>query len=325
MTTVSTLPPAPNRNSPSDFSTKADAWVAAIGTWTTEVNTVAGEVNTNASTASTAASTATTQANNASTSATTASNWAIKTDGPVSGGEYSAKYHAQQAATSASSALTSKNEAEAIVEKYQGALSSDPTLDKTGGPITAGDWYVNTTTGLIRAYNGTAWVNSTNVSSGVASINGETGTVTGYVKETGAQNISDKTFSNTTVNGGNLNDNTINGPRYTIDNDGTISGGTWAIDYANGPLIKATVGAAITSITLSNLPASGTLGHLKLMLVNPGAFAITFPAAWKFIKSDFTTTNFAGLGVTLPASGVVFFDLITDDAGSNVYVTISRN
>ena len=90
-TTVSTLPPAPNRNSPSDFSTKADAWVAAIGTWTNEVNTVAGEVNTNASTASTAASAATTQANNASTSATTASNWAIKTDNFVSGSDNSAK------------------------------------------------------------------------------------------------------------------------------------------------------------------------------------------------------------------------------------------
>lgn len=285
MTTVSSLPAAPSRNSPSDFATKADAWVAALGTWTTQVNTVAGEVNTNASTASTAASTATTQAGIATTAANTAT-------------------------TKASEATTARNEAVALTEKFQGELSSDPTLDKTGGPITAGDWYVNTTTGLIRAYNGTSWVNSTNVSSGVASINGETGVVAGYVKETGAQTLATKTFTT---------------PRYTIDNDGTISGGTWAIDYNNGPLIKATVGAAITSITLSNLPASGTLGHLKLMLVNPGAFAITFPAAWKFIKSDFTTTNFAGLGVTLPASGVVFLDLITEDAGSNIYVTISRN
>lgn len=214
MTTISTLPPAPNRNSPSDFSTKADAWVAAIGTWTTEVNAVAGEVNTNASTASTAASTATTQAGNASTSATLANNWAIKTDNFVSGsdnsakswaiggtsngnptegsskdwatktgsavasGEYSAKHYAQQSASSASAANTAKTEAEAIVEKYQGALSADPTLDKTGGPITAGDWYVNTSTGLIRAYNGTVWVNSTNVASGVSSINLQQGDLT---------------------------------------------------------------------------------------------------------------------------------------------------
>ena len=175
MTTVSLLPPAPNRNDPSTFADKADAWVAGIDTWTTQVNTVAGEVNTDAITASTAATTASTQANNASNSATTASDWAIKTNDAVDGGEYSAKYHAQQAASSASAALTSKNQAEALVEKYQGELASDPTLDKQGNPISAGDWYVNTTSGLIRAYNGTSWVNSTNVAAGVSSLNYQQG------------------------------------------------------------------------------------------------------------------------------------------------------
>lgn len=48
MTTVSLLPPAPNRNDPSTFADKADAWVAAIDTWTTQVNTVAAAVNADA-------------------------------------------------------------------------------------------------------------------------------------------------------------------------------------------------------------------------------------------------------------------------------------
>ena len=48
-----------------------------------------------------------TKANAAAASATTASNWAVLTGGPVSGGEYSAKYHAQAAASSAGSAAGS--------------------------------------------------------------------------------------------------------------------------------------------------------------------------------------------------------------------------
>ena len=311
MTTVTPLPtPVPSRQDPSNFSTRADEFLSALPTFGTELNLVVGEVNTNASNASTSASTASTQAGisttqagiatnkagEAATSAQRANDWANKTTGTVDGGEYSAKHYAQEAGL--------------LTEKYQGALSSDPTLDKSGNPLEAGDWYINSSTGFIRAYTGIAWVQGISTVAGVTSINGEAGAVTNYVKTTGAQTISTKTLTS---------------PRYTRDDDGSIAGGTWAINYNNGPLIKATVAAAITNITLSNLPASGTLGHLKLMLVNPGAFAITFPVAWKFIKSDFTTTNFAGLGITLPASGVCFFDLITDDAGSNVYVTISRN
>lgn len=279
MTTVTPLPtPVPSRQDPINFSQRADSFLSALPTFGTELNLVAGEVNTNATNALTAASTATTQAGIATTKAL--------------------------------EATTARNEAVALTESYQGSLSSDPMLDKSGNPLSAGDWYINSSTGSIRAYTGSGWVQGLSDVAGVTSINSETGAVVGYVKETGSQTLSTKKLTT---------------PRYTIDNDGTISGGTWAINYNNGPLIKATVGAAITNITLSNLPASGTLGHLKLMLVNPGAFAITFPAAWKFIKSDFTTTNFAGLGITLPASGVAFFDLLTDDAGSNVYVTISRN
>ena len=48
-----------------------------------------------------------TKANAAAASAVTANNWAVLTGGPVSGGEYSAKYHAQDAASSAGSAAGS--------------------------------------------------------------------------------------------------------------------------------------------------------------------------------------------------------------------------
>lgn len=117
---------------------------------------------------------------------------------------------------------------------------------------------------------------------------------------------------------------TYTAPLYTRDDDGNISGGTWAIDYANGPVIKATATAAITSITMSNWPASGTAGHLRLML-SAGAYSITFPA-WKWIKSDLTTTTtFADLGLTLPSANPAIIDLFSDDGGTTMYATVGRN
>ncbi len=76
----------------------------------------AGAAKTAAETAKTqaasSASAAANSASSASSSATLAQNWAVKTDGAVSGGEYSAKYHAQQAASSASAASTAKTAAQ---------------------------------------------------------------------------------------------------------------------------------------------------------------------------------------------------------------------
>jgi len=131
------------------------------------------------------------------------------------------------------------------------------------------------------------------------------------VTPTGTQTLTSKTYT---------------GPAYTRDDDGTISGGTWAIDYANGPVIKATAGANITSITMSNWPATGTAGHLRLMLVNFGAYTITFPAAWNWIKSDLSvSTTFADIGLTLPSTGTALVDLFSDDGGTTVYATVGRN
>lgn len=145
---ITPLPPAPlPSDTPAQFNEKAFDLVAALEDFVTEANAQAVAVNADAVSADADAATATTQAGIATTQAGIAT-------------------------TKAGEASDSAAEAAELTENYQGALASDPLVNKDGDPLVAGDWYVNTGTGLIRAYTGSAWVTSVNVTAGVSNFSG---------------------------------------------------------------------------------------------------------------------------------------------------------
>jgi len=140
-------------SSASSASTSATAAASsASAASTSETNAAAS-----ATSASTSASTATTQASNASTSASAAATSASN----ASTSETNAATSATAAQTAQTAAETAQSAAEAAQEAidglYLGALSSNPTVDGNGDPVTTGDWYFNTTDNSTYIYNGSSW------------------------------------------------------------------------------------------------------------------------------------------------------------------------
>jgi hypothetical protein len=117
---------------------------------TGDIATVAGQVAANAGTATTQAGIATTKAGEASGSA----------------------------ASAAQSVVDCAALFDQFDDRYLGVKASDPTLDNDGNALVAGALYINSGSGFIRVYTGSAWVQGISTIAGVTSINGQQGDVT---------------------------------------------------------------------------------------------------------------------------------------------------
>lgn len=105
--------------------------------------------------------------------------WAVDTSSPDGTTTKSAKTWAGEASTSASNAGAAQAAAEAALASfnatYLGAQASDPANDNEGDPVTAGDWYFNTSSNVSRIYDGSAWANVTVSAATVVSKTSNTG------------------------------------------------------------------------------------------------------------------------------------------------------
>lgn len=85
--------------------------------------------------------------------------------------------------------------------------------------------------------------------------------------------------------------------------------GTRNIDYSAGQHVTLTVNANITSMTVSNWPASGKLARLTIDVISSGAFTVPLP-------SGALTAGAAGYTVT--PSGKDTIILTTTDGGTTI-------
>lgn len=170
--TVEHLPVAPRVSDQANFDAEMYALITALTTYATEVNATVSPVASSASNASTQAGNALTHADTATTKANDAAGYALD-----------AKGWAQSAHDSADETEASKLLGAAMMAKYLSTRTSDPAYRPDSSLVQRGDWYLNTATGVIRMYDGTAWRNCVSEVSGVQTLDGQTGALTGYLHD----------------------------------------------------------------------------------------------------------------------------------------------
>lgn len=272
---ITTLPPAPSRQEPSTFSSKADLFLGALPDFGTEANTLAEYVEDLRDETLVLKSDVTALKNQASTSATASSTSATEAANSAT----DALGYKNNASDSAAAALVSQQAAEAALDafddKYLGSKTSDPTTDNDGNPLQEGTFYVNSTTGYIRVYTSGIWVQGISSIAGVTSVNGETGDITDVLKSTGG-----------TLTGA-LNE----APALILASAATVDIST---QNSNNLTITGT-----TTITSFGTAAAGVIRRLVFsgaLTLTHNASSLILPGAENIVTAAGDTAEFLSLG-----------------------------
>lgn len=123
--------------------------------------TAAQNAKTAAEAAQTGAETAETNASSSASAASSSASAASSSASAASTSASNAATSASAASTSASNAATSEANAaasyDAFDDRYLGAKASDPALDNDGNALLTGAMYWNTSSSVMKVYNGSAW------------------------------------------------------------------------------------------------------------------------------------------------------------------------
>ena len=149
-------------NSATSASGSASTATTQAGIATTQASnasTSASNAATSESNAASSASAASTSASNAATSATNASNSASAASTSASNAATSATNASNSASAAATSASNAAASYDSFDDRYLGPKASDPSVDNDGDALIDGALYFNTTTNVLKYWDGAAWQN----------------------------------------------------------------------------------------------------------------------------------------------------------------------
>jgi hypothetical protein len=218
-----------------------------------------------------------------------------------------AETNAETAETNAETAKAGAETAQAAAELaldnfediYLGAKASDPTLDNDGNALTAGDLYFNTTSNILRVYNGSAWQDAAISSTGVVTLTGtqtltnktltspkinEAVEVTATATELNYSDIvtlgttaASKVF---TADANNLT--TVSGAVANVE-DTLTDGATITWDVIDSPVAKVTLGGNRTlSAPSGTTPIAGQFISLTVIQDATGSRTLTWNSVYEF-------------------------------------------